>query len=50
MELPKEKRPPELMIWWGTPEEMEDWIDRVFDKKKSAKEEIDFIIPYEDLE
>ena len=32
-ELSKEKRPPESVIWDGTPEEMEDWLDRVFNKK-----------------
>jgi hypothetical protein len=52
MELPKEKRPPEIMIWWGTPEEIEGWIERVFNSKNkgSGKEEIDFVIPYEDVE
>jgi len=33
-EIPQDKRPPEMMIWDGTSEELEDWIDRVFDKKK----------------
>jgi len=32
-ELPKDKRPPESVIWDGTSEEMEDWLNRVFDKK-----------------
>ena len=31
-ELPKDKRPPDSVIWEGTPEEMEEWITRVFDK------------------
>lgn len=38
-ELPKEKRPTERMIWEGTPEEMEDWLDRVFDRKKGKRKE-----------
>ena len=36
-ELGKDKRPPESIIWDGTPEEMEEWLDNVFashDKKK----------------
>jgi len=32
-ELPKEKRPTETMIWEGSPEELERWFDRVFDRK-----------------
>jgi len=34
-ELPKDKRPTEQMIWEGTSEEIEDWFDKVFDRKKS---------------
>lgn len=33
-ELPSEKRPPESIIWDGTPEEMEEWLEKVFDTKK----------------
>ena len=33
-ELPKEKRPPDEIIWDGTSEELEEWIDRVFNKKE----------------
>jgi hypothetical protein len=28
-ELPKEKRPPDSLIWDGYAEELEEWIDRV---------------------
>lgn len=28
-ELPKEKRPPEDIIWDGTSEELDDWLDKV---------------------
>ena len=34
-ELEKEKRPPEMMIWDGTGEDIEDWLDKVFDRKPS---------------
>ncbi len=34
-ELPKEKRPPDDIIWDGTSEELEEWIDRVFYKKEA---------------
>lgn len=33
-ELPKEKRPPDWMIWYGTNEDIDDWFDKVFDRKK----------------
>jgi hypothetical protein len=32
-ELPKEKRPPDKLIWYGTSEEVEKWFDKVFDRK-----------------
>lgn len=37
MELPKDKRPSDEMIWDGTPEELESWIDRVFHKKEQTE-------------
>jgi hypothetical protein len=33
-ELPEEKRPPDLMIWSGRPEEISKWIKDVFSTKK----------------
>ena len=41
-ELPKEKRPPDKMIWEGTPEDIDEWLDRVF--KVSGEKENDIII------
>ena len=32
-ELPKEKRPVEKMMWEGTSEELEDWFDKIYNKK-----------------
>ena len=29
-ELPKEKRPPEKMIWDGTSDDIDEWLERVF--------------------
>lgn len=40
MELPKEKRPDEFIIWEGTPDELEDWIDEVFSKKTQQTAEL----------
>lgn len=39
-ELPQEKRPPELMIWDGTKEEIDEWIKNVFDHKKKQVTDI----------
>ena len=33
-QLPTEKRPPEWMVWDSAPEDIEEWIDKVFDKSK----------------
>ena len=43
-ELPKEKRPPESMIWEGTPEEIDDWFDAVFSSGKSKNNNDEIII------
>jgi hypothetical protein len=39
-ELPKDKRPPESIIWDGTSEELDDWLDRVFSSKASNTVEL----------
>lgn len=36
-ELPKEKRPSDLLIWEGTSEELESWIDKVLSNKQQTK-------------
>lgn len=36
-ELPREKRPPENMIWEGSVEELDEWFDKVFDRKGDGK-------------
>jgi len=48
LELPKEKRPPDLMIWWGTPEDIEDWLDKVY-SRKPKDDKIEFIIREEEI-
>jgi len=49
-ELSSDKRPPESIIWDGTPEEMEDWLNKVFDTKKKEQAEITFQIKDTDIE
>jgi hypothetical protein len=41
-ELPKDKRPSDKMIWDGSPEEIESWLDRVFKGKEQTNSEIVF--------
>lgn len=41
-ELPKEKRPPDSIIWDGTTEDLDDWLDRVFNKNE--KQSVDLLI------
>lgn len=41
-ELPKDKRPPEEIIWDGTPEEMDEWLDTVFDRNK--QQSVDLLV------
>jgi hypothetical protein len=35
-ELPAEKRPPDDILWEGTAEEIDEWLERVFNKKEST--------------
>lgn len=50
MELSKEKRPPDSILWWGTPEELEEWLDKVFDHRTKTPDTFDFVIKQEDIE
>lgn len=36
-ELPKDKRPPDDIIWNGSTEELDSWIDRVFSRQGDNK-------------
>ena len=42
-ELPKEKRPPEEMIWDGSSDELDTWLDRVIGTKKE-QQTVEFIV------
>jgi hypothetical protein len=43
-ELPKEKRPTEDIIWDGTSEDLDEWLEKVLDPKKKAQTEVEFVI------
>lgn len=48
-ELPKDKKPPDSIIWDGDTEELEEWLERVFDNKK-GNNDIVFSINPKDIE
>jgi hypothetical protein len=39
MELPKDKKPPDSMLWDGTADEIENWLDRVLYQKQPTMSE-----------
>lgn len=41
-ELPKEKRPPDNLIWYSIPEEIDKWFDKVF-KSGKGKDPEEFV-------
>ena len=43
-ELPKEKRPPEDIIWDGSSEELDDWLDKVLGTNKQGGDGLMFSI------
>ncbi len=49
-ELPKEKRPPDDIIWDGTPEEMDEWLERVLDPKKKSQQNVEILIKPNEIE
>lgn len=42
-ELPKEKRPPDSIIWDGTSEDLEEWLDKVLGDRK-GKTDVEILI------
>jgi hypothetical protein len=47
-ELPKEKRPPERLIWEGTTDDLDEWLDRVLYKRE--KPDFEFVIDDNEIE
>lgn len=47
LELPEEKRPPDNM--WDRPNEVRDWFDKVFDRKKTHPNQ-GIVIPLSEVE
>jgi hypothetical protein len=48
-ELPKEKRPPDDIVWYGIPEDIDRWFDRVFGKKKGPDKDVMIDISEEEI-
>ena len=50
-ELPSEKRPPEKLVWEGTSEDIDKWLDEVFERQGTKKGNgIDLLISDEEIE
>jgi hypothetical protein len=49
-ELPKTKRPPDSIIWDGTSEEMDEWLDKVLDPQNKTRHEVELFIKPDDIE
>ena len=47
-ELPQDKQPTDDLIWNGSPEELEDFLDRVLEHKKPN--EAEFVISDKEIE
>ena len=47
-ELPKDKRPPERMMWEGNGDELDEWLDKVLSGK--SKPVAEFIIREDEIE
>lgn len=50
-ELPKEKRPTDDIIWEGTSEDLDEWLEKVLgDPKKRPQETIELVIKPDEVE
>lgn len=50
-ELPKEKRPTDELIWEGTAEELDEWLDKVMGpSNKKGGDGIEFVINDNNIE
>jgi len=47
-QLPDEKRPPDLIIWAGTPEQIDEWLEKVNNPRR--EKDSTFIISAKDIE
>lgn len=49
-EFPKEKRPPDSLIWDGSSEEIEEWFDKVLDRKNKGQVDTTISIDLSEVE
>jgi hypothetical protein len=50
-ELPKDKRPPEDIIWEGTSDDLDEWLDKVLgDPKKRTQDKVQLLIKDDEIE
>lgn len=50
MELPREQRPTDELLWNGSADEIDAWLDKVMRGKNPGKQESTFIISEKDIE
>lgn len=43
-ELPKDKRPPDDILWDGTAEDLDEWLNRVLNSKGKTQTNVDILI------
>lgn len=48
-ELPKEKRPPDDLIWYGSSSDIDEWFDKVTKNKHKADEDFVFVINEDEM-
>lgn len=49
-EIPKDKKPPESIIWDSPPEELEEWIEKAFSPKEKGENMIELKIKPNEIE
>lgn len=43
-ELPKEKRPPDDILWDGNGDDLDEWLDKVLGSGKDQTDKVEFVI------
>jgi hypothetical protein len=49
-ELGKDKRPPESIVWDAPPEELDEWLEKMFDPKTKGENMIELKIKPSEIE
>lgn len=49
-QLPKEKRPPELILWDSNPDKLDEWLDKVLGSDDKKKPQDTIYLPMTEIE